>query len=76
MYPMNTLLNKANSDWYEVKNKCTECPVFCLFSGFDSVYALVNNAAVFYQPFDRTEDDFDVTFQTNYLGKDTLCTYR
>lgn len=51
-------------------------PCVLLFSGFDSVYALVNNAAVFYQPFYQTEDDFDVTFQTNYLGKDKLYTYR
>ncbi|XP_050432466.1 retinol dehydrogenase 12-like [Adelges cooleyi] len=35
---------------------------------FDAIYALVNNAGVFYHPFVQTEDDFDVTFQTNYLG--------
>ncbi|XP_025410309.1 retinol dehydrogenase 13-like [Sipha flava] len=35
---------------------------------FDSIYALVNNAAVFYQNFHWTEDDFESTFQTNYLG--------
>jgi len=45
--------------------------VFCLFSGFDSVYALVNNAGIFYEPFYQTEDDFDATFQTNYLGKNS-----
>lgn len=35
---------------------------------FNSVYALVNNAGVFYVPQQLTEDLFDVTFQTNYLG--------
>jgi len=40
----------------------------CLFSGFGSEYALVNNG-VFYNQFYRPGDEFDVTFQTNYLGK-------
>ncbi|KAK5647672.1 hypothetical protein RI129_002564 [Pyrocoelia pectoralis] len=35
---------------------------------FKYVYALVNNAGVFYHPQQLTEDHFDVTFQTNYLG--------
>lgn len=35
---------------------------------FKCVYALVNNAGVFYHPQQLTEDHFDVTFQTNYLG--------
>lgn len=52
-----------------INDKRTECLVFFLFPGFDSIYALVNNAAVFSEPFYTTEDDFDVTFQTNYLGK-------
>ncbi|KAJ9576796.1 hypothetical protein L9F63_006637, partial [Diploptera punctata] len=33
-----------------------------------NLYALVNNAGVFYHPKSKTEDGFDVTFQTNYLG--------
>ncbi|XP_065343175.1 retinol dehydrogenase 12-like [Cloeon dipterum] len=32
------------------------------------IYALVNNAAVFYHPRELTTDNYDVTFQTNYLG--------
>ncbi|XP_017768185.1 PREDICTED: retinol dehydrogenase 12-like [Nicrophorus vespilloides] len=35
---------------------------------FEEVYALVNNAGVFYHPQSLTQDGFDVTFQTNYLG--------
>lgn len=35
---------------------------------FDEIYALVNNAGVFYYPQELTEDGFDVTLQTNYLG--------
>ena len=42
-----------------------------LFSGFEFEYALVNNARVFYDPFYRTEDKFDETFQTDYLDKTT-----
>lgn len=38
-------------------------------SEFKEVYALVNNAGVFYHPQQLTEDGFDVTFQTNYLGE-------
>lgn len=56
--------------------QCTKHFVFCLFSGFDSVYALVNNAGVFYHPFYWTEDNFEATFQTNYLGKNTSFKYR
>lgn len=66
------LFNKANCDWYEVYNKCTyRTPCVCLFSGFDSIYALVNNAGVFYKPYGPfwSEDNFDIQFQTNYLGK-------
>lgn len=37
---------------------------------FKEVYALVNNAAVFYHPQGLTEDGFEITFQTNYLGMD------
>lgn len=41
---------------------------------FKKVYALVNNAAVFYHPQGLTEDGFEITFQTNYLGKvDNIC---
>lgn len=35
---------------------------------FQQVYALVNNAGVFYHPQQLTEDNFDITLQTNYLG--------
>lgn len=35
------------------------------------LYALVNNAAVFYHPHYLTENGFELTLQTNYLGK--LC---
>ena len=30
---------------------------------------LINNAGVFFHPPEETIDKFDVTFQTNYLGK-------
>lgn len=30
---------------------------------------LVNNAGIFYHPPQETTDGFDITFQTNYLGK-------
>lgn len=33
-----------------------------------TVYALINNAGIFYQSPRVTEDGIDVTFQTNYLG--------
>ncbi|XP_071453971.1 retinol dehydrogenase 13-like [Hetaerina americana] len=36
--------------------------------GYTKLYALVNNAGVFYYPKTLTEDGYDVTFQTNYLG--------
>lgn len=35
---------------------------------YSEIYALVNNAGVFYYPQELTEDKFDVTLQTNYLG--------
>lgn len=38
-------------------------------SEFQEVYALVNNAGIFYHPQQITEDGFEITFQTNYLGK-------
>lgn len=42
-------------------------------SEFGEVYALVNNAGVFYHPQEITKDNFDVTLQTNYLGILFLC---
>lgn len=36
---------------------------------FEEIYALVNNAGVFYHPQKLTADNFDITLQTNYLGK-------
>ena len=39
-----------------------------LFTVSGHLFALVNNAGVLYHPKSRTEDGFDVTFQTNYLG--------
>lgn len=33
-----------------------------------NVYALINNAGVFYHPVKLTDDKFETTFQTNYLG--------
>lgn len=35
---------------------------------FSELYALVNNAGVFYHPQSLTEDGFEITLQTNYLG--------
>lgn len=40
-----------------------------LSNEFSDIYALVNNAGVFYHPQDLTEDGFEITLQTNYLGK-------
>lgn len=37
-------------------------------SNFEEVFALVNNAGVFYYPQELTEDGFDATLQTNYIG--------
>ncbi|RZF47526.1 hypothetical protein LSTR_LSTR009062 [Laodelphax striatellus] len=34
----------------------------------NNIYALINNAGVFYCPFQVTVDGYEVTFQTNYLG--------
>lgn len=42
---------------------------------FEEIFALVNNAAVFYYPHELTEDQFDVTLQTNYLGPFVLTHY-
>ncbi|XP_039281601.1 retinol dehydrogenase 11-like [Nilaparvata lugens] len=36
--------------------------------GINNIYALINNAGVFYCPYSVTEDGFEITFQTNYLG--------
>lgn len=36
---------------------------------FQEVYALINNAGIFYHKQVVTEDGFDLTFQTNYLGE-------
>lgn len=38
-------------------------------SGVKSVYALVNNAAIFYAKPQSTVDNLDVTYQTNFLGQ-------
>ncbi|KAJ8925965.1 hypothetical protein NQ315_009818 [Exocentrus adspersus] len=35
---------------------------------FREIYALVNNAGVFYHPQGLTKDGFEITLQTNYLG--------
>ncbi|KAG5894631.1 hypothetical protein JTB14_026162 [Gonioctena quinquepunctata] len=35
---------------------------------FSEIYALVNNAGIFYHPQGLTEDGYEVTLQTNYLG--------
>lgn len=40
-----------------------------LSTDFLELYALVNNAGVFYHPQGLTEDGFEITLQTNYLGK-------
>lgn len=37
---------------------------------FTELYALVNNAGVFYHPQGLTEDGFEITLQTNYLGNE------
>ncbi|XP_022911822.1 retinol dehydrogenase 12-like [Onthophagus taurus] len=42
---------------------------------FHEIYALVNNAGVFYHPQKLTKDKFDVTYQTNYLGPFILTHY-
>ncbi|KAK9869196.1 hypothetical protein WA026_002944 [Henosepilachna vigintioctopunctata] len=42
---------------------------------FDEIYALVNNAGIFYHPQELTEDGFEITFQTNYLGPFVLTHY-
>lgn len=34
----------------------------------EPIYALVNNIGIFYHPPQRTEDNLEVTFQTNYLS--------
>ncbi|XP_044265412.1 retinol dehydrogenase 12-like [Tribolium madens] len=39
-----------------------------LKSEFNEIYALVNNAGIFYHPHTVTEDGYEITFQTNYLG--------
>ena len=36
---------------------------------FPSVDLLINNAGVFFHPPQETVDKFDITFQTNYLGR-------
>lgn len=35
---------------------------------FDEIYGLVNCAGVFFHPQGLTEDEFEITLQTNYLG--------
>ncbi|KAI4468398.1 retinol dehydrogenase [Holotrichia oblita] len=40
----------------------------CINTEFNEIYALVNNAGIFYYPQELTVDGFDVTLQTNYLG--------
>lgn len=34
----------------------------------DPIFALVNNVGIFYHPPERTEDNLEITFQTNYLS--------
>lgn len=46
-----------------------------LSQDFTELYALVNNAGVFYHPQGLTEDGFEVTLQTNYLGKQAMILY-
>lgn len=41
---------------------------------FPNVYAIVNNAGIFYQPPTLTKDGFEITFQTNYLAPFLLTT--
>jgi retinol dehydrogenase-12 len=43
-----------------------------LKSEFNEIYALVNNAGIFYYPHTVTEDGFEITFQANYLGMTEL----
>lgn len=43
-----------------------------LSSEFDEIYALVNNAGIFHHPQYLTEDGFEITLQTNYLGKNEV----
>lgn len=38
-------------------------------SEFEEIYALVNCAGVFFHPQGLTDDNFEITLQTNYLGK-------
>lgn len=40
-----------------------------LKSEFQEIYALVNNAQIIFHPHTITEDGFEITYQTNYLGK-------
>lgn len=39
-----------------------------ILHSYTSIYGLVNNAGIFYNPPTLTEDNFDITYQTNYLG--------
>lgn len=39
-----------------------------LKSEFNEIFALVNCAGVFYHPQHLTQDGFEITLQTNYLG--------
>lgn len=39
---------------------------------FPCIHLLINNAGVFFHPPEETVDKFDVTFQTNYLGRNFL----
>lgn len=41
-------------------------------SNFRKVFALINNAGVFYHPQQLTPDGFDLTLQTNYIGMSGL----
>lgn len=42
---------------------------------FPELYALINNAGVFYHPQGLTDDGFEITLQTNYLGRKTKFIY-
>ncbi|KAL3286052.1 hypothetical protein HHI36_000565 [Cryptolaemus montrouzieri] len=44
-------------------------------SEFREIYGLVNNAGIFYHPQTITENNFDITLQTNYLGPFVLTHY-
>lgn len=46
-----------------------------LCSEFKEIYALVNNAGIFYHPQELTEDGFEITYQTNYLSHFLLTHY-